>query len=167
MIGLEEKILQYFSHEFISSTCIPNPFVVYHLLSYSTLALKCRSNNGSFLRCDSIPFSSDWIYFRWCWSVGPECSRCVLIFHSLLNSNISISASHQRHNITVWIVHLQCTLSKLHKIYVFFSMFQGYFNLTVFQGLSSVLHTMDEGLICSSNSDLETMTEVPDRKSVV
>ncbi|XP_028786754.1 uncharacterized protein LOC114742692 [Neltuma alba] len=36
-------------------------------------------------------------------------------------------------------------------------------NSLVFQGLSSVLHSMDQGLICSSNSDLETMTEVPFR----
>ncbi|KAF7840204.1 uncharacterized protein G2W53_008686 [Senna tora] len=34
-------------------------------------------------------------------------------------------------------------------------------NAQVFQGLSSVLHSMDQGLICSSNCDLETMTEVP------
>ncbi|XP_039684395.1 uncharacterized protein [Medicago truncatula] len=31
----------------------------------------------------------------------------------------------------------------------------------VFQGLSSILHSMDQGLICSSNCDLETMTEAP------
>ncbi|KAK4264603.1 hypothetical protein QN277_025756 [Acacia crassicarpa] len=36
-------------------------------------------------------------------------------------------------------------------------------NALVFRGLSSVLHSMDQGLICSSNSDLETMTEVPFR----
>ncbi|MCH81715.1 hypothetical protein A2U01_0002507 [Trifolium medium] len=34
-------------------------------------------------------------------------------------------------------------------------------NAQLFQGLSSVLHSMDEGLICSSNCDLETMTEAP------
>ncbi|CAK8571832.1 unnamed protein product [Lathyrus sativus] len=34
-------------------------------------------------------------------------------------------------------------------------------NAQLFQGLSSVLHSMDQGLICSSNCDLETMTEAP------
>ncbi|PNY06720.1 NDX1 homeobox protein [Trifolium pratense] len=34
-------------------------------------------------------------------------------------------------------------------------------NAKLFQGLSSVLHSMDQGLICSSNCDLETMTEAP------
>ncbi|XP_054807736.1 uncharacterized protein LOC129309966 isoform X2 [Prosopis cineraria] len=36
-------------------------------------------------------------------------------------------------------------------------------NALVFRGLSSVLHSMDQGLICTSNSDLETLTEVPFR----
>ncbi|XP_027191347.1 uncharacterized protein [Cicer arietinum] len=34
-------------------------------------------------------------------------------------------------------------------------------NAQLFQGLSSALHSMDQGLICSSNCDLETMTEAP------
>ena len=34
-------------------------------------------------------------------------------------------------------------------------------NAQLFQGLSSVLHSVDQGLICSSNCDLETMTEAP------
>ncbi|KAI5383924.1 hypothetical protein KIW84_071055 [Lathyrus oleraceus] len=34
-------------------------------------------------------------------------------------------------------------------------------NAQLFQGLASVLHSMDQGLICSSNCDLETMTEAP------
>ncbi|AET04915.2 uncharacterized protein [Medicago truncatula] len=34
-------------------------------------------------------------------------------------------------------------------------------NAQLFQGLSSILHSMDQGLICSSNCDLETMTEAP------
>ncbi|KAI5429521.1 uncharacterized protein LOC127131121 [Lathyrus oleraceus] len=38
---------------------------------------------------------------------------------------------------------------------------QSYMNVQLFQGLSSVLHSMDQGLICSSNCDLETMTEAP------
>ncbi|KAJ1387764.1 hypothetical protein SESBI_39663 [Sesbania bispinosa] len=34
-------------------------------------------------------------------------------------------------------------------------------NAQLFRGLSRVLHSMDQGLICSSNCDLETMTEAP------
>ncbi|KAL5053182.1 hypothetical protein RYX36_033864 [Vicia faba] len=34
-------------------------------------------------------------------------------------------------------------------------------NAQLFQGLSSVLHSMDQGLLCFSNCDLETMTEAP------
>ncbi|KAF1867422.1 hypothetical protein Lal_00049851 [Lupinus albus] len=36
-------------------------------------------------------------------------------------------------------------------------------NAQLFQGLSSLLHSMDQGLICSSICDLETMTEAPYR----
>ncbi|KAI4343529.1 hypothetical protein L6164_010868 [Bauhinia variegata] len=34
-------------------------------------------------------------------------------------------------------------------------------NAQLFQGLSTVLHSMDQALICSSNNDLETMMEAP------
>ncbi|XP_061369915.1 uncharacterized protein LOC133312688 [Gastrolobium bilobum] len=34
-------------------------------------------------------------------------------------------------------------------------------NAQLFQGLSSVLHSMEQGLLCSSNCDLETMAEAP------
>ncbi|KAK7318362.1 hypothetical protein RJT34_03061 [Clitoria ternatea] len=34
-------------------------------------------------------------------------------------------------------------------------------NAKLFQGLSSVLHSMDQGLVCSSSCDLETMAEAP------